>query len=383
MANAITLTALTETLFRARDIVAKEPTGFIQGVLVNSSRDGVSINGTVQSFTTPASTVNTSVTPAMTIPAGDDQTIAAKTMTIGQTANVKIPLKGEDWLKLNNTAGGQRVLDDMFAQAIRAIRNTVEAHVGSVIQLGASRAVGTAGTTPFATTINNVFDVRQILVDNGAPADGQRSLVLNTTAGTKLRQVPNLYKANEAGSDSLLRRGELMNLGDFSIRESAGVTSFTAGAMTGALFNGAGAVGDTTITFDTGTVNTTGIKAGDVITVSNYKYVVATGTTSTSGTFTIQEPGLREVVADNTAITVNSSYAANAAFHRNAVELIIRPPAIPNGGDAAVDRMTISDDTGLVFEVAQYKGYLMELFDFTCYYQAKAWNPKYIATLLG
>jgi hypothetical protein len=382
MANALTLTALTEVLFESRDIVAKEPTGYIQGATLNTSKDGVSINGTVQSFATPVPTLNTSITPAMTIPAGDDQTIAAQTLTIGQTANVRIPMRGEDWRKIENTSG-RKVVVDMFAQAIRKIRNTIETHVGSVAQLGASRAFGTAGTTPFASTIDNVFDVRQILVDNGAPLDGQLSLVLNTTAGTKLRKVPNLYKANEAGTDSVLRRGELMNLGDFSIRESAGVALTVAGGMTGALFNGAGAVGDTTITFDTGTVNTTGIKAGDVLTISNYKYVVATGTTSTSGTFVIAAPGLREVVADNTAITVNAAYTSNTAFHRQAIELVMRPPALPEGGDAATDRMIIADDTGLVFEVAEYQGYKMKMYDFTTYYQAKVWKSEFVATLLG
>ena len=78
MANTLTLSALTEVIFRARDVVAKEPTGYLQGCTINTARDGVSINGTVQSFVTPAATVNTSVTPAMSVPSSDDYTIAAK-----------------------------------------------------------------------------------------------------------------------------------------------------------------------------------------------------------------------------------------------------------------------------------------------------------------
>ena len=381
MANTLTLSALTEVIFRARDVVAKEPTGYLQGCTINTARDGVSINGTVQSFVTPASTVNTSVTPAMSVPSSDDYTIAAKTMTIGQTANVKQPLVGEDWLKLQNTAGFERVMQDMFAQAIRAIRNKIEAHCASIAQLGASRAVGSAGTTPFATTINNVADVRQVLLDNGAPMDGNLSLVLNTTAGTKLRQVPNLYKANEAGNDILLRRGELLNLEGFSIRETAQTVTTVAGGGTNyQINNGPGyAVGATSLVVGTGTGT---ILAGDVVTIGNYNYVVATGVAA-PGTIVIAEPGLRETIANTTAVTIASAYAANSAFHRSAIELVMRPPALPPNGDIAVERMTVSDDTGLVFEVALYKGYLMNMFDFTTYYQAKAWNTKYIATLMG
>jgi len=46
--------------------------------------------------------------------------------------------------------------------------------------------------------------------------------------------------------------------------------------------------------------------------------------------------------------------------------------------------MTLSDDvSGLVFEVAQYKGYGMGMFDITVFYQAKVWKPEFVATLMG
>jgi hypothetical protein len=379
MANAFTLSALTEIIFKARDVVANEPTGYIQGCTINSARDGVSINGTVQSFVTPAVTVNTTMTPAMTVPSPDAYTIGVKTMTIGQTANVKIPLNGEDWLKLQNTAGYDRVIQDMIAQTMRGIRNAIETHVSSVAQLGASRAIGTAGTTPFATTINNVADVRQILVDNGAPIDGNLSLVVSTTAGTKLRQVPNLYNVNESGGDDLLRRGELLNLEGLSIRESVFNTKTTAGTGSSYVLNGAHAVGATAVVLKTGSGT---VVAGDVITVDGYSYVVTAGIAS-AGTITIAEPGLRSAGADGDTATLTASYTANTAFHRSAIELVMRPPALPPGGDMAIDRMTVQDDRGLVYEIAEYKGYYMNSYDITTYYQAKAWNTKYIATLLG
>lgn len=377
MANTLTITSLAENIFRARDTVAKEPTGFIQGVLLNSSTEGASIGGTITSMRTAQPTLNTSITAAMTVPNGDDQTITAETVSLGQTANVRIPLVGETVKQLENTVGGQAALDDLFAQAIRTVRNAVEAHVGSVCRLGSSRATGTAGTTPFATTINAVADARKILIDNGSPDDGQLSLILNTTAGTALRQVPNLYKANEAGDVGLLRRGELANLMGFSLRESAGVSTSTAGTGSGYLLNGAGAVGATSITVDTGSGT---ILAGDVVTIGSHKYVVKTALAS--NVFVINQPGLVAAAADNAAVTVNAAYAGNIALHKNAVELIIRPPALPFGGDAAVDTMTITDGT-LVYEFSQYKGYKMAMFDLTCYYQAKVWKPEFVATLLG
>lgn len=381
MANALTLSALTEVIFRARDVVQNEPTGYIQGCTINSARDGVSLNGTVQSFVTPAAIVNGSATPAMTVPAPDGYTVAAKTMTIGQVARVAVPLNGEDVLKLQNTSGYEKWLQDTFAQSMRGIRNTIEAHVASIAQLGASRATGTAGTNPFASAnINAIPTVRQVLVDNGAPLDDGLSLVLSTTSGTYLRQVPNLIKANEAGTNETLRKGELLNLMNFSVRETSQTVTTVAGTGTGYVINNAGgyAKGATSLVVGTGTGT---ILAGDVITIGGYNYVVATALTG--GTVVIAEPGLMAAVANAATVTVVSAYSANTAFHRSAIELVMRPPALPPGGDIAVERMTVQDNRGLVYEIASYKGYLMNSFEIVVYYQAKAWNTKYITTLLG
>jgi len=383
MAN--TLTSLAADIYNARDIVAREAVGAINSVLINTGSQVAAFGDTVRSFVTAAPTLNTSYTPAMTIPNSDDQTVSNLTCSLDQVANVKIGLTGEEIRHLDNGAGAERVRVDMFAQAFRKITNTIESYLCSQIAKGASRATGTAGTTPFASTHAILNDVRQILLDNGAPVTGGGlSLILNSAAGTNFRNLSNLFKVNEAGSSDLLRKGELTQLSNFSIKESAGIASTTAGAMTGALFNGAGAVGDTTITFDTGTVNTTGIVAGDVITVGSFKYVVATGTTSASGTFTINAPGLRAVVSDNTAITVNATSARNLALDRSAVELVMRAPAQPFGGDAAVDRMTVGDPvSGLNFEIAEYKGYGKVLYDITTFYTAKVWKPDFVAAMLG
>ena len=383
MANTLTISSLAENIFRARDTVARELVGFIPSVLVNADSEGVSRNGTVTSFRTSEPTLNTSYTPAMTVPAADDQTIAAESLSLGQVANVRIPLTGEDEKKLSNTAG-QAVIDAMFAQAIRKMVNAIETHVGSVAYQGASKATGTAGTTPFASNHESINDLRKILVDQGTPMDGQVSLVLNSAAGTKLRNLSALYKVNESGSSDLLRQGILQDLSGISIRESAGVASHTKGTGSGYLINlgGGYAAGSTALTLDTGSGT---IVAGDVVTFAAdtvNKYVV--GSALASNVVTLNRPGLAVTVADNNALTVGNSYTANVGFHRNAIELAIRPPAQPFGGDAAVDRMTIADDRSpLVFEVALYKGYGMVMFDLTCFYQAKVWKPEFVATLLG
>lgn len=387
MANTLTISSLSEYMYSAMDKVAREPTGFIQGCMVNSGNEGVSINGTVQSLRTAEPTLNTSYTPAMTIPAGDDQTLAVEELTIGQVANVRIPLTGETVKKLDNTVGGQRTIEDLFAQAIRKIVNTIEARAGVVLKNGSSRATGTAGTNPFATDQKPLADLLKILKDNGCPVDdGSLNCVIDTTSGANLRKVANLFKVNEAGSPGLLRNGELTNLYGFSIRESAGVASHTKGTATGYDAAGGEAAGETVIAVDGSDAGT--ILAGDIVTFAgdSNKYVVKSATASgnASGNITLNHPGLRVALADTVEGTTGANYTGNIGFHRSAAELVMRPPAQPYGGDAAVDRMTIRDEnTGLVFDFAHYLGYGMAMYDITTFYEVKVWKPEFVATLLG
>jgi len=390
MPNALTLTSFAENIFRARDTVSRELLGFIPSVLINSDSDGVSINGTINSLTTASPTLNNSYAPAMTIPAADDQTVGNATMTIGQVANVRIPLRGEDVKKLENVGSYQQVIDDMFSQGFRAIGNAIESHIGSVARLGASRATGTSGTTPFASTLGSTAQLGKILKDNGAGLMDYR-LVIDTAAGAALRTLTQLTNVNESASSETLRRGTLLDLHGFPIRESAGVSVSTAGSMASATSTAAAfTVGQTVIPL--ATAGTGVVAAGDVITFANdtNQYVVSAvsfaGANPASGdTITLAAPGLRVAQGAATrAITVTAAYTANIGFQRNAIELVVRPPAMPLGGDSADDRMLVTDPvSGLVYSIALYKGYGMNSLDITTFYQAKVWKPAHVAILKG
>lgn len=385
MANVLDF--LAADLYKAADIVGREQVGVIPSVTINAGSERAALGDTVRSHFTRKPTLNTSYTPSMTIPEGDDQTVDNKTMTIDQVANVQIPWTGEDIRHVNNGAGFETIYGDQIAQAMRTITNAIEAHVATKAYQGASRAVGTAGTTPFGSDFDIVAEARQILVDNGTPMDGQVTMALSTTAGTKLRNLAQLQKANEAGGDQLLRQGTLLDLQGVMLKESAGIQLHTKGAGTGYLANGALAVDAKTIAVDGGTVNTTGIKAGDVVTFAAdtvNKYVVGTGLTAVSGNIVLNETGLRSAIPDNNALTIGNSYTGNVMFHRNAIELVARAPEQPFGGDAAVDRMTVQDPfSGLIYEIAVYKGYGKTMIDITTFYAAKVWKSDFVALVLG
>jgi hypothetical protein len=390
MANDISLTGLTEILYQARDLVAQEPAGFMNSVTVNGGSEGVSAGGTVTSIRTAEPTLETSYSPGMTVPDAADITTSTESLTLTQFAGASIPLKGEQFLQLANTVGSEFALQQLYAQAIRKMVNTIEAAVGTAAYQGSSRAVGTAGTTPFGSNFEILSDLYKILEDNGTPmSDGMLSVLLNTSASANLRKRSTLTNVGDAGTDATLRRGELLNIYNMSIKSSAGVTSHTKGAGASYLVNNGNiAVGSTTLSFDGGTVNTTGFKAGDVISIADEptsgNYVVKTGLTSAAGNVVINHPGLRGAIVDGKAVTIGNSYAGNVAFHKAAIELAMRPPAQPPGGDQGEEIGVLVDPrTGLSFSARLYKGYGMNQIKLMAFYGIKVWKPEFVATLMG
>lgn len=382
MANV--LTDLAADIYKAADVVGRELVGFIPSATINANGSERAAKGdTVRaSFTRAASAVN--VSEAMTIPEGTDQTVDNKTLSITNARAVQIPYTGEDILHLNNGIGFETVYGDQIKQAMRTLVNEMEADMAEEAYKNASRAFGTAGTTPFGSAFSEIAEVRQILVDNGMPAnDGQASLVINTLAGTNLRQLAQLQKVNEAGGSDLLRQGTLLDLQGLMIKESAQVQAHTKGTGADYVLNDASsAIGDTSIALDGGTGT---ILAGDIVTFAAdtvNKYVV--NTAFAGGVLALGAPGLRVAIADDNALTVGNSYTANVAFHRTALEIAMRAPAVPDGGDAATDAMTVQDPfSGLVFEIRVYKGYRKTMIEVAASWGVKAWKPEHIALLLG
>lgn len=377
MAN--TLTNLIPDAYAALDVVSRELTGFIPGVTRDAAADRVAANQSVRVHQTRANSAGADITAAMSIPSAADQTIDNAPITITKFRKFPFSWSGEEGYSVDQGPGLLNVKQDQIAQALRAAVNEIENDLADAAAVGASRAFGTAGTTPFATTLGDSAQVRKILDDNGAPAS-ERSMVINTSAGAALRTLGQLTKANEAGNAMTLRDGELLNLHGFSIRESAQVNNATAGTGTSYVLNGAHAAGATTVTLKTGSGT---VLAGDVVTIGSHKYVVASGVAA-PGAITINAPGLLAAGSDGATVTVNATSARNVAFSKDALLLATRLPIVPPEGDLAIDSEVITDPrSGLSFEIRVYPGYGMNLYEVRVAWGVKALKPAHMGILLG
>lgn len=387
MAN--TITNLVPDLYSALDVVSREMVGFIPAVTRDSTTDRAALNQTVRSFVAPASTAG-DITPGVTPPDDGDQTIGNVSLSITKARRVPIRWNGEQTLGVNsNGPGSAAIRVNQIAQAMRTLVNEIETDLAG-LHIAASRAYGTATTDPFATTLADPAQLRKILVDNGNGGTDMQ-LVISTSAGAAMRTLAQLTKANEAADTSLLRQGVLLDIHGFAVRESAQVARPTAGTMASATSTSAAfTVGQTAIPL--ATAGTGLVAAGDVITFANdtNKYVITSvvfaGANPASGdTITLAAPGLRVAQGAATrAITVVAISGRNMGFSRHALVLATRLPALPDGGDLAVDRTTITDArSGLSFEIAMYAQYRQMQYEISAAWGVKNVKPEHSAILLG
>lgn len=377
-----TLNKLMPELYAALDIVSREMVGFIPAVAVNAAPTGAAKGESITIPVTPTTETH-DITPGQNPDDNGDQEIGSVTMTISKSKYAPVRWNGEEQLGVSNSGTYNAILAGQFAQAMRALANEVDADLAA-LYAGASRAYGTPGTTPFESSIKDVAQMRKILADNGAPMTDLQ-LVIDTAAGANLRSLGQLTKANEADTDATLRRGLLLNISGFNIRESGQIVTHAAGSFTGdALVNNSGgyAKGATTIAVDGATA--IALKAGDIVTFSGdpAHYVVASDASATP--ITLAAPGLRGAVADDATVTALGSYAASLAFDRNALQLIARTPAMPQGGDRADDVTVVTDPvSGISFQVAVYREYRRVRYEVGLAWGVKLIKPEHVAILMG
>src|SRR5690606_4373422 len=294
-AYANTLTALIPEIYAAMDTVSRELVGFIPSVTRSATAERAAVGQTVTYPIAPKQQAY-DVTPAMSVPEPPDNTFEVGNMAITKSRAVPWGFTGEEQRALNTGIGTMSAQAMVIAQAMRELTNEVEADLAAEAAAGASRAYGTGGTTPFATDdLSPIAQVRRILNENGAPVSG-RSLILDSMAASNLITVKNLSRVNEAGSQMTLRQGELLDVYNFSIKESGQSVHHVKGTAASATTDATGyAVGATEITL--ASAGTGAVEAGDTVSFAGdtNKYVVVDGDTDVSdgGTITIAQPGLR------------------------------------------------------------------------------------------
>lgn len=389
-----TLTGLINNVNQALYIVSRERVGALPAVAKNASAESAALNQTIRVPVAPAAGASAANTPAADVPDTGDATAEYIDMTISKSQHQPVRFEGEE-IKALMTSGTSDFVQQRFAQAFRALANEIETDILTAAYKKASRATGTAGTTPFNTagTLSDFANVMKILDDNGCPPQDLH-LVLDNAAVANLRgKQDNFYKVNEAGTEEMLRDGKIARAFGFDIHQSGMVPLVTKGDTNGSatLTTTDYAIGARTLTL--ASAGTGGFNAGDMVNIAGENngiwYGLETGDADTSGggTLVLNRPGLRKAQTTNSsAVTVPAAnWRANLAFHRSAIQLIARTPAMPEGGDRADNVISVADPLvpGLTWQVREYKGFHRTTFHVTLAWGVGVVNSEHIAVLFG
>jgi hypothetical protein len=379
------ISALAPTLFSAAQEVSAEPFGAINSIFTSFDNKGVAKGDKVTVPVAPVQS-NADFEPSNVYPEGTAKTASKVDVEITKSKKNSMVLTGEQIRSLENGNNYQEWTRQWAAQAMRALRNEAEIDCCTAIKQGASRAYGTAGTAPFATSINDLADLRYILATNGAPmADMQ--FVGSSAVELSLLKLNIVQQAFAAGTDIERRSARLGRQMGFDLNISAGIGLHTKGTLTSTTSDllATAAIGTTSINCDTNTSDTNTVLAGDIITWAgdSNKYVIGTAIDSAADNMAVvlNRPGLRQTLADGVLGTIGASYTPSFGFERSAVVGIMRPPLIPS--NPTIRTLPITDQFGMTYlfvEIAQYGQISWEMH---LAWGFKVVQPEHVAILLG
>lgn len=379
--------AIIATATDAAQVVAQEPTGFIDAIEFQPSVEGATLNSTVNlGIVTPP--VERAWAPGMSTTVADSIEKNVP-LTLTQAFEEVFHLTGEQIAALSvGNFNASRYTKTKFAQCFRALRNKIDGYIALQAKYGQHRLVGTAGTTPFASNMDVSATIRRFLEENGSPINPQDvSVVIDPAAAENVRKL--LGTPTAAGGSlaaDMQRTGMLPQHNGMQYRTSPQIALHTKG--TGSAYTATCAAGATDVTLAAGSGT---IVKGDALAFAGDSNVYGAGAAAAAtGLITglINRPGARSAKA-GAALTIGNNYTPNVALHRSALLACVRPPAqVPPDMALGAPKPFLSDVivdpvNGLPYGLFVQIGDGLVHFSVRAIYDAVPVNTEFIIGLMG
>jgi hypothetical protein len=330
--------------------------------------------------TLPAAQAVTDVTPAAVPPTPGDTTPTKVSISLNQWKKTNFHLTDKDILEIREN---ENFIPGQVSEAGRALANTVNAYIFALYP-GIYGYTGTAGTTPFASTVGAATALRKVLNEQRCPLDMRRGVVDFAAEANMLALAP-FSDAEKIASAGVKIEGEIGRKYGIDWVADDAVPTHTAGTAASATTDSTGyALGLKTVTLASAGTGT--ILVGDIITFAGdtQTYTITAGDTDVSDGGTISfEPGLQVAIgAAPVAITLKATHVVNLGFRRDAFALAVRPLAAPVDGGSQI--MTMQDPvTGLPLRLEVSRQHKQTVWEFDILYGAQLIRPELAARLAG
>lgn len=326
------------------------------------------------------------------IPSAISAAAVAASNTAPSTADIsptKVQIPLDKWYEapfymtdkdINDAMNG--IVPMQVSEAVKALGEQVNSDVLALYK-GVYGAVGTAGTTPFASNYSAATAARKKLNEQLAPLS-PRAILIDPDAEENAINLSTFADAGFTTDAGVIMDGVIGRKLGFNWFMDQQVPTHTAGTASGTLVNSASvAIGDTTVATDTGTGT---ILEGDIFTVAgdSQQYVCTADVADVSSGSLAFSPAAKVAWADNAAITVETTDSvANMAFHRDAFALATRPLAAPGDGLGNIIQSAVDPVSGLSLRLEISREHKRTRWSFDILYGVKTVRPELATRIYG
>lgn len=327
----------------------------------------------------------TDVTASNTPPAGQDTDATPAQISLDNWKEVSFYLTDSEVGRIESGLMAMQIPKAIDALS-RTIIKSITANFTSVYN-----HVGTAGTTPFASSAALASQARKLLNDAGSPRLN-RYMFLDSAAEANAINLAIFQKANESGSTDTLTEGIIGRRYGMEWLLENYLPSFTGGTLsngTGKLAkinNASVSVGDTSVPMDDTTLTGT-LVVGDLFTVAgdDQQYVVTAAATAAGNAIASVSfsPAAQVAWANDAVVTFVANHdVAGLAVHNEAFAFASRPLGETFQGGNMI--MSIPDPhSGLVLTMEMSREHKQTKVDFSCLWGSVCAQPASAVRILG
>ena len=338
---------------------------------------------------TVAGTVS-NVTPSNTAPAPEETTIKKRQVALDKWKKVDFFINDDEAAKvMASSMYIPQMLDQKIDDLVSQINDDVLANYKGIYGY-----VGTAATTPFATTMAAARDLRKQLNAQRAPVSG-RTAIIDVDADGNASILAAFADASQSGSTGTIMEGEIGRKLGFNWMWSHNVPTHTAGTITTGLIakaSTAQAVGLETIVGTTAaSTGACALVVGDIISINGHSqtYAVTAAATQASASSDVNisiSPPLQTALVGSEAITVKASHVVNLGMNRDCIAFASRPRLIESYASGIENGRTVQmtdSVTGLALSMNVYRTYHRTVWEISLLYGSGVARPELGCRLAG
>jgi len=335
----------------------------------------------------PSAIAASDVTPSPTFSSATDSAPTKVQIQLNNWKKTNFSLSDKEMAEIDRNA---HFMPMQMSEAVRALANVINEDIHAEYK-GVYGFTGTAGTSPFASTVTDAVNSRKVLHQQRAPRSMRRG-VLDYDGEANALALAAFSDADKVGSAEVKIEGEVGRKFGVDWFADDAVATHTAGTIA-ALAPAVGsttAIGGTTLKMalvSTGSGNTA---IGDIFTIAgdSQTYVVGdvvSAITSAAPKDVSIQPALKVVASAGSLITFKASHVANLVFHRDAFAFANRPLAASSADLQLGSRiMSMTDpQTGITLRLEVSRQYKQVTWEFDVLWGAKLVRPELACRLAG